>query len=318
MDYLVVLQNVRETCPAALLNFMVLMSEFCIYGLPLLICVMYWCVDKKFASVAMVNLATGNLLNNFLKLCFCVYRPWVRDSRIYVAKEAASTAEGYSFPSGHSTAAGAVFSSILAEYGKKKWIRVICIVSMILVPFSRMFLGAHTIEDVLVGLLLGIGMIFLGKPVVNWVNRSRRNEFVYLLVCATVSILMLAFIEVKSYPAELTADGLLLVDPDTMKPSMYGAVGMVLGWVIAWPLERHNIDFPMPSTKKEAWVRAILGVIVFVIVFFGIKKLGAGWDRRVEQILRYGAAVITAGYLYPLSFKKIGSIVNMENTKTEA
>lgn len=318
MDYLVALQEIRETCPGALLSLMVLMSEFCIYGLPLLICVMYWCVDKKFAQVAMVNLAAGNLFNNFLKLCFSVYRPWVRDPRVYVAKEAASTAEGYSFPSGHSTAAGAVFSSILARYGKKTWIRVVCILSMILVPFSRMFLGAHTIEDVLVGLLLGIGMVFVGKPVVKWVNRSRRNEVVYLMVCVTVCILMLWYIEVRSYPMELTSDGLLLVDPDTMKPSMYGACGMIFGWAVAWPLERRHIGFAMPATSKEAWIRGILGVLIFVIVFFGIKKLGAGWDRRLEQILRYGAAVIVAGYVYPLSFRKLGSVINKKDNKTEA
>ena len=318
MDYLVALQEIRETCPGALLSLMVLMSEFCIYGLPLLICVMYWCVEKKFAQVAMVNLAAGNLFNNFLKLCFSVYRPWVRDPRAYVAKEAASTAEGYSFPSGHSTAAGAVFTSILKRYGKKTWIRVICIVFMIAVPFSRMFLGAHTIEDVLAGLFLGVVMIFLGEPIVNRVNRSRRNELIYLLVCVTVCVLMLAFVETKNYPMELKADGSLLVDPDTMKPSMYGACGMVLGWAIAWPLERHCIDFAMPASKKEAWIRAILGILAFVIVFFGIKKLGAGWDSRAEQIIRYGAAVIVAGYVYPLSFKKLGLLINGKDQKTEA
>ena len=319
MDYLFFLQNIRETFPGFLLSFMVFFSEFTVYGLPVVICVMYWCVNKEFASVVMVNLTTGNLLNNFCKLCFAVYRPWVIDSRLHVAKEAVTTAEGYSFPSGHSTSVGAVFGTILKEYGNKKtWIRAVCIAFLILVPFARMFLGCHTIEDVVVGLLMGLAMIFVGKPVVDRVNRSRRNEYIYLAVCVLSCLLMMIVVEVKNYPMDAAADGSLLVDPLTMKPTLYGACGMMLGWVAAWPLERRFVQFAMPASKKEARIRGILGVILFAAVFFGIKKLGAAWDKRAEQLLRYGAAVFVAGFVYPLSFKKISLLVNGENKKTEA
>ena len=319
MDYLVWLQNIRETCPGILLQFMVLVSEMSIYGLPVLICVMYWCVDKEFASVAMVNLSTGNLLNNFTKLCAAVYRPWVIDSRIHVAEEAVSTAEGYSFPSGHSTSCGAVFGTVLSEYGKKKtWVKVMCIAFLILVPVSRMFLGCHTIEDVVFGLALGLAMVFFGKPVVKWVNRSRRNELIYLAVCAAVSVLMIVYVENKTYPMDLAADGTLLVDPDTMKPALYGACGMMFGWVLCWPLERHTIKFAMPVSKKEAWVRGVLGVIVFAAVFFGLQKLLGDIDARIEHLIRYGVTVFTAGYLYPLSFKKINALLETKSIKTEA
>lgn len=305
MEYLVFLQHIRETCPEVILRFMVVMSEISVYGLPVFLCVMYWCVDKAFATVAMIDLAAGTLINNFLKLCFSVFRPWVRDPRIRVAKAAAPTAQGYSFPSGHSTSAGAVFMATLEEYGKKTWLKAVCIAFMILIPFSRMFLGCHTLEDVIFGLLLGMAMVFLGKPLFRWGSRSGRNRVLFLLLNIVICALMIVMVETRGYPMDTAADGSLLVDPETMKPGFYGACGMAIGWAVCWPLEMRYVRFEMPASGKEAWVRGILGVLLFLLVFFGIKKLGTGWDKRAEQFLRFGITVIVAGVVYPLFFRKL-------------
>lgn len=65
-------------------------------------CIVYWAVNKKTGTWILLNFAGANLLNGFLKLTACVYRPWIKDARIIPAGDAITTATGYSFPSGHS------------------------------------------------------------------------------------------------------------------------------------------------------------------------------------------------------------------------
>ncbi len=67
-----------------------------------------------------------------------------------------------SFPSGHTAAAFAVFTSIFIAVGRKKALPVFLI--PVLVACSRIALGVHTLPDVLGGFVLGaaIPLIVLG------------------------------------------------------------------------------------------------------------------------------------------------------------
>ncbi|WP_228098229.1 MULTISPECIES: phosphatase PAP2 family protein [unclassified Gemella] len=62
---------------------------------------------------------------------------------------------GGSFPSGHSTVVVLFFMSLLYIINKKEKIRVIAAISIIIIPISRLAIGAHYPTDVLGGLLLG-------------------------------------------------------------------------------------------------------------------------------------------------------------------
>ena len=42
----------------------------------------YWAFDRKAGRKILAGLGGGLFINGFLKLTFCVYRPWIRDTRI--------------------------------------------------------------------------------------------------------------------------------------------------------------------------------------------------------------------------------------------
>ncbi|MDO4977177.1 MAG: hypothetical protein Q4E53_07935 [Eubacteriales bacterium] len=42
----------------------------------------YWVGDRKAGRRMLADLSLAYLLNGFLKLTCCVYRPWIRDARI--------------------------------------------------------------------------------------------------------------------------------------------------------------------------------------------------------------------------------------------
>ena len=153
IDYLLLLQNFREATGNIFTPFFYAVSEFAISFWPIaFFALVYWAYDKKTGFWFLLNIAGANFLNGILKLTACVYRPWIRDSRIVPAGNSLFSATGYSFPSGHSTCAGAFYGSIgVNQWKKRKWVSVTAFVFAALTLFSRNYLGVHTPQDVIVG-----------------------------------------------------------------------------------------------------------------------------------------------------------------------
>lgn len=71
--------------------------------------------------------------------------------------------DGYSFPSGHSTVVALFFLSLLFVINKKGILSTISKIALVIVPISRIMIGAHYPTDVLAGLLIGSIVVDLMK-----------------------------------------------------------------------------------------------------------------------------------------------------------
>lgn len=69
------------------------------------------------------------------------------------------------FPSGHSSIAIAFWVAIALLY-RKKWVSIIAVLLIILIPLSRMYLGVHFLADILGGLSLGAILLAIFYPIV--------------------------------------------------------------------------------------------------------------------------------------------------------
>ena len=95
---------------------------------------------------------------------------------------------GYSFPSGHSTLAAFLFTIFIhylkTYYPRSKWLKiiagVIALIIMLLIGFSRLYLGVHWFSDVIGGFALGLTLGSLTVLTYNALNGSRRS-FVFSL-----------------------------------------------------------------------------------------------------------------------------------------
>jgi len=239
--YLLFLQDLRERlCPAVEI-FMGIVSTIDVHFMVILIpALFYWCLNKKNGEFIFSTYCFGDFLNGILKLSVCCYRPWIRDPRIIPSKYAVAHATGYSFPSGHSVNAGTIFVSTGWKL-KNQHNRVITVIFFIfagLVMFSRNYLGVHTPQDVIAGMLLGIFTIWFTKKIFVWVKDNQKNNMILTIIIVSIVLLSIVYFKYKPYPMDYI-DGKLLVDPKKMMSDAFVGAGRLSGLIIGCILEKN-------------------------------------------------------------------------------
>jgi undecaprenyl-diphosphatase len=122
------------------------------YLLPIF-ALIYWCINKRTGEFMFLSLGFARLVNGFIKITACVYRPWIRDLRVTPINNGMKTATGYSFPSGHTMNAATVFGGGVVRKDIPRALHAVLGLLVLLVAFSRNYLGVHTPQDVLVGVV---------------------------------------------------------------------------------------------------------------------------------------------------------------------
>lgn len=134
--------------------------------LPLL-CIIYWCINKAIAYLALFSFfITGSIVHG-AKITFRIPRPWVIDPDFAPVGSALETATGYSFPSGHVQSTSSVFLA-LGHWSGKKFLRILSYAIVILTMLSRMYLGVHTPLDVCCSLVITIITIIILNRIKNY------------------------------------------------------------------------------------------------------------------------------------------------------
>ncbi len=115
--------------------------------------------NKKFAIYYALCTTINVCFNYILKFFFNRPRPFEIDANIINKAEAL----GQSFPSGHMICATTMIIFLIIfilQKCKKKWTKIflvaLCILFLIFVAISRMYLGQHYFTDILSGILLSI------------------------------------------------------------------------------------------------------------------------------------------------------------------
>ena len=119
----------------------------------------------------------GMLLNVALKHVFQRARPVFEDPLVTLAT--------YSFPSGH-TMAATCFYGLLASYlviARPVWsVRLgtvaACVVMVLLVAFSRVYLGAHYVSDVLAAMAESVAWLAVCITAISTLRRRREAKTV--------------------------------------------------------------------------------------------------------------------------------------------
>ncbi len=152
----------------------------------LLLGFVYWSYDKKLGRTMGLSAIMGLTWNTMAKNIALRRRPYFDHESIHILRVVEPeadiydiAAQGYSFPSGHSTNAVTVFCSLAVKV-RKRWATAVAIAIPLLTGISRFVVGVHYPTDVLAGAAVGTlgawGVFVLSRRCIPFRRRSSNEE----------------------------------------------------------------------------------------------------------------------------------------------
>ncbi len=257
------------------------------------ILILYFCVDKKLAMRVGFSFFLSCVVVQGIKIIMRVPRPWVLDPSFKPVEAAIPDASGYSFPSGHTQTVTALACTLIIR-SKKWYVKLICGLLAIAVMISRMYLGVHTPEDVLWGLIISAVVTF---AVNLFASRVEMTSRIRLFVAAGTVLLATGF---TVYGGILYANDVI---DYTNAADVFKCCGAAAAFAIGWYIETTYVNF---CEKGLPIYKHLIKLLIGVAVAFGIKEgfkliLPAG---AVCDFARYFVMVAWAMWIYPVIIKK--------------
>jgi sphingosine-1-phosphate phosphotase 2 len=239
--------------------------------------VLYWSADKKLARRFLMALLLSGLIIGGLKLALGRPRPYMTSSLIIQLTRDVD----YGFPSGHVGITLPVWG-VLVDHVKKRWAWWLLAMYIALLGWSRMVAGVHYPQDIIGGVLIGMGVLW-------WTLRHSDGAAARwrALPLALRVILLTAAAMVVSY----------LMWRDFIAVVLSGAIiGLGLGFII----DDGVVHFSPSGTNWKKIVRILLGIIFVLSVLYVLVTLAA----RVQAPVGFGMpgfalASLSAVAVYP-------------------
>lgn len=261
-------------------------------GILILMTLIYWCINKEKGIKLAYICILGINLNGVLKGLILAKRPFQYDGYEHLRKLEGTSlsdgASGTSFPSGHSQNSATLYSSIL-RYIKKNWVIICCIVMMIIVPLSRLYLGVHFPGDVIVGVGLGIISTLIFGTLIDKFYHKKYVVFIITTLC---------FIPFLFFP--------------NMGKDFYKGMGILFGCLLGLFLEEKYVNFAIAKSKKVNVLRYLFGLLLMIIIYLGAHVinhldfiLANQFLLRTSNLVTHAALALLAIVLVPYLFTKI-------------
>ena len=252
---------------------------------------LYWGYDKKFGIFVGTNIITALVLNPMIKNVFVRRRPYLDVVGVECLRPISDGAElsdlaaqGYSFPSGHSTSAAAVYAS-LPFYQRKGWLIAISVLLPLAVGVSRVCLGVHYPTDVIAGWLLGLFCVLL----MSFLQRRIKRRWVMYATIIALSLIGCFYCTSKDY---------------------FTSLGMMIGFFAGNLFEERFVRFEDDHRPLAMLVRFGGGVAIFLglnallkLPFPSELLSSATPLSYVIRVCRYAVVLFVDVALYPMLFK---------------
>jgi membrane-associated phospholipid phosphatase len=243
-------------------------EQFYLVLLPLIL----WCFDYSFGAVLAVFFMLAESVNFTLKELIQHPRPFDLNPSLKL-----SAADGYGMPSGHAQLSLVVWIAI-ADRVKKTWFWVVAVSIVILISFSRIYLGVHFPTDVFAGLIVGGLLLVLyfayRITIEKWVKGL--NTGFQLLLAIGLSLL---FLLPHASTDALTGTGAFL--------------GLALGLIFKYRYLPYSVDGPW-------WQRAlrfVIGVAILFALYLGLKAAFPRDGTVIGSVFRVVRYAVIGGWI---------------------
>ena len=261
--------------------------------------VVFWCLSKSCGYYMMTVGFAGTIINQFLKLWFRIPRPWVKDSNFTIVESARAEATGYSFPSGHTQNAFAVFGAP-ARFFKNTALRIVFILLIALTAFSRMYVGVHTPLDVGVSLIVGTILVFVIYPFFRDMDKSPKKVYIIFGIFIVLAAVFVAFVELYDFPADIDAENYA-----SGLKNAYMILFCAIGLMLTFFIDTKYVHFH----TQAVWWAQIIKVVVGLAILLALKSvlkaplLALFGGHSIAHGVRYFIVILFAGIVWPMTFK---------------
>ena len=261
--------------------------------------IVFWCLNKSCGYYMMTVGFAGTIINQFLKLWFRIPRPWVKDPNFTIVESARAEATGYSFPSGHTQNAFAVFGAP-ARFFKNTALRIVFIFLIALTAFSRMYVGVHTPLDVGVSLIVGTILVFVIYPFFRDMDKSPKKVYIIFSIFIVLAAAFVAFVELYDFPADIDAENYA-----SGLKNAYMILFCAIGLMMTFFIDTKYVHFP----TQAVWWAQIIKVVVGLAILLALKSvlkaplLALFGGHSIAHGVRYFIVILFAGIVWPMTFK---------------
>jgi membrane-associated phospholipid phosphatase len=208
--------------------------------------------------------------NTFLKEFLNLPRPYFLDASV-ASPAAQATGTGPGLPSGHAQMSATFWFARAARFGHA-WLWVFAASVVILVSLSRLYLGVHFIQDVMVGLVLGLYFAALADGL-------ERIDIPRVVPFVLGAVLLIACFFVSRELAQ--------------------AFGVLAGFAFA------RDQFSVPRAWPARIALALLGLLVTVVLYLGSGLIPRDFRQLpVVAFVRYLALVLIAVRVWPVVMER--------------
>ena len=221
-----------------------------------------WCVDFYLGIRVGIIFLLSVYVNSGLKEIFQQPRPFEILPEIQKVQ-----ASGYGFPSGHAQSSLVVWGSI-ACWEKQTWLRTISVLLILLIGFSRIYLGVHFPTDILGGwlsggLILGLSYFIFLKIKLGSIQKNMILKIVGITLFPIILLQFQSSPDIISSAAALTGVG-------------YGLL-----------LFHSFIGGMRPGNWFKRLISFLVGVVGIGIIYLGLKFILPSEGQPFYQLSRF-------------------------------
>jgi glycerophosphoryl diester phosphodiesterase/membrane-associated phospholipid phosphatase len=270
--------------------------------------VLYWAVSRRVGIRLGVMLLLTAGLNSIGKLVPASPRPAFLDPSLERVPEAT-----FGIPSGHSQNAVAIWG-LLAVTLRRWWAFVGAAALIVAIGWSRIHLGAHFLEDVLIGwtvgaLLLGLYLL-LEAPVRGWLARQRPADQVLAGFVGSLALIVPGVVlSARLRGRHLDWPGLLDVEAAIGPSSVVTPAATLAGLAAGLVLLQRRGGFESDGPLGQRVTRVLLGLVGVIVLWQGLGAVFPGGEDPLALLLRYvryGLVGAWVGGIAPLLFVRAG------------
>jgi len=260
LNFIIMIQQVESPLLDSFFRVITLLGDELFYLL--LFPFLLWCVDFYLGIRVGIIFLLSVYVNAGLKGIFQQPRPF--DILAEIQKVHAS---GYGFPSGHAQSSLIVWGSI-AYWEKQIWIRNLSVLLILLIGFSRIYLGVHFPTDILGGwlfggLILGLSYFIFLKIKLDFIQRNMIFKIIGITLFPVILLQFQSSPDIISSVAALTGVG-------------YGLLFF-----------SSSIGGIRPGNWLQRLFSFLVGIIGIGILYFGLKLILPSEDQSFYQLSRF-------------------------------